>query len=157
LVFIVSAVAMVAGGLHYLKKFGTANGVVVDARTGDPIADATVEIFATFPSTSGRGGDMPLGLHTETKEDGSWVLRQTVGGSYRLTIRHPDYATYKREGVLLEAEEHSDLGIIRLDPPLNGEGDSNPVEEQGTKGDREDGSKDPVGETPPEGESGDGE
>lgn len=129
LVFVLSAVAMVTGGLHYLKKFGTANGVVVDAQTGDPIADAVVEIFASFPSTSGRSGDMPLTLHTETKEDGSWVLRQTVGGDYRLTIRHPDYAIYKREGVSLDAEGDTDLGTIGLEPPL--EESSDPSDETG--------------------------
>lgn len=136
LVFVLSAVAMVAGGLHYLKKFGTANGVVVDAETGAPIVDATVEIFASFPSTSGRSGDMPLTLHTETKEDGSWVLRQTVGGSYRLTIRHPDYAIYKREGVPLDAEGDTDLGTIRLEAPLEKDSDS-PKESAPEKADGE--------------------
>lgn len=114
MVFVLSGVLMVTGGLYYLQKFGTANGVVLDAETGAPIANATVEMYASFPSPSGRGGDMPLTLHTQTEMDGTWVIRFTVGGSYRLTIRHPDYAIFKREDVRLEAEGDTDLGTVKL-------------------------------------------
>lgn len=112
--FLLSGALMVGGGLYYLKKFGTARGEVVDAATGAPVEGAVVELYATFPSTSGRGGDMPLILDTETESDGTFRLRQTVGGSYRLTVRHPDFATYKREAVVLDASSHTDLGRIEL-------------------------------------------
>lgn len=115
LVFVVGAAVMVGAGLYYVKKLGTAGGEVVDAGTGAPVAGAEVELFATFESRTGKGGDMPYRIGAVTGDDGRFRVVRTVNGSFRLTIRHPDYETLRREGVRLKSRTHVELGRFELE------------------------------------------
>ncbi len=112
-VFAAVAVVMIWSALHFSGKFGSAFGVVVDAATGQGVANADVELFAVFPAQSG-GSKMTLQKTQKTKPDGAFVFPATVGGSYRLTVTCEGYTTLTREGVVIEQEAKKDLGRFEI-------------------------------------------
>lgn len=113
LVFVGSAVALMALNRWHLSRFGAATGRVVDGATGAPIAGATVRLTGRFPAGA---DELEIVRASETDEEGRFRLRQLVTGSYSLEVFAPDGRAVHRDGLALRSGEENDLGVIEMPP-----------------------------------------
>lgn len=66
-----------------LETGGSIGGRVVDAKSGDPIPDASVQVFPVV----GQGIDGDGSVYASMAEDGSFVAEDLAPGSYKVQIR----------------------------------------------------------------------
>ncbi len=112
-VFIGISVVMLTAALHFSGKFGVAHGIVVDARTGEAVADADVELFAVFAAEHG-GSKMTLMKTQKTGADGAFKFPATVGGTYRMTVSREGYLPLVMESVDIEQQAQKDFGRLQI-------------------------------------------
>lgn len=124
-IFLGAAAVMFGLSSYYSSLFGKASGRVVAAGTGTSVAGAEVELYGEFASGEKT---MILTRQTTTDEDGRFRLNQTVGGAFRLTVKHVEFETLVREAVPVNREADTDLGVIELSKPAAEEGDESDPE-----------------------------
>lgn len=110
--FLGSFVLIVALQRFYDTKFGSAFGLVVDAADGSGVAGARIDLYAEIES---GGETLRLPLEVETREDGTFRFKSTVGGEFRVSVTHPAFRSWVREGVRIVRESDNDLGRIALE------------------------------------------
>lgn len=108
---LLASAVLVGLSWHYLAKFGSASGRVVERGSGAPVAGAAIELFAEFTSSKGK---MKLSKTGRSREDGSFLVKPTVGGNFRITIQCDGYELFVREGIELPPESHVDIGTFEL-------------------------------------------
>ena len=83
---------MIASGPALATETGHISGVVVDARTGEPVAGATVRVVG-----------LPLGAVADTS--GQFVLRGVPAGRQRLRVERIGYARLSQEVTVVAGQE----------------------------------------------------
>ncbi|HRS17695.1 MAG TPA: carboxypeptidase regulatory-like domain-containing protein, partial [Thermoanaerobaculaceae bacterium] len=100
--YTVTVNATTAVGALELAPQGTVSGTVVDAVSGVPLADVTVEVSGTpVTTTTGGAGTFSL-VHT--------------GGHYKLTLRKPGWVTRQSQPFTIEPNGAANLGTVTLTP-----------------------------------------
>ncbi len=113
-IFVVTGGAMVYWGRNYHGKFGQAVGIVVDAKTGTPVANAKVFLKGIFPANHPTAhGEITIERDCLSAADGRFVLSETVSGNFALTITHDGFSPYSAT-IAMGVAEHKDLGKLPL-------------------------------------------
>jgi len=118
-VMLTGATFMIGSGMYYLSKFGSTFGRVVAAGTEAPVDGAEIEMTGRFlGERTGSRNELTIVFSKTTSEDGSFKVRSTVGGTFTIVVRHPDYHELARD-VELAAESDNDVGTFTLVPLLD--------------------------------------
>ncbi|MCC6464018.1 MAG: carboxypeptidase regulatory-like domain-containing protein [Planctomycetes bacterium] len=93
-----------------LMPEGRLTGVVVDARTGKPVRDATI----TLEAVNGGWGRWTRGV-SRTGEDGRFTAEGLQAGVNTLKVQAAGYARFELPDVKTEPGKTVDVGTLRLD------------------------------------------
>src|SRR5260221_7290290 len=93
-VFLAALLGLSTGAVA--QSSGSLTGIVVDAATQAPLADAVVT--ARSPALLGEQG-------AATDKDGSFEMTLLPPGTYGLTVKHDGYQAFAPEGLVLKGKK----------------------------------------------------
>jgi protocatechuate 3,4-dioxygenase beta subunit len=119
--FIVSQGIVTPDIVVNMGQGGSITGRLVDANTGQPVANAMISTFdngyVENNFTKMIGGMIPrttTDRKVRTDSEGNFTVNAVTSATYQLQVRHPSYTLQNINDIIVQEGQASDLGSIRM-------------------------------------------